>query len=187
MAQDRDGLAGQGRDAVLAAFPGHAAVRAGGRGSRRRCAGGRARRRAGRSGSLSAAARGRAGRARWCGRGREQRFDLVVVEVVRSCARWCRLAGSRSRAPIVCGVLGVAQRGVPVERVDRRQPGVAGAGAVAAVVLEVVEERADQRRVEVGEVESAGLLAGLLWREAQQQPERVAVGGDRARARVLAG
>ena len=30
-------------------------------------------------------------------------------------------------------VLGVAQRGVPVERVDRRQPDVAGPGAVAAV------------------------------------------------------
>ena len=51
------------------------------------------------------------------------------------------------------GVLGVAQRGVAEQGVDRRQPGVAGAGAVAAVVFEVVEEGADQRRVQVGEVE----------------------------------
>ena len=53
------------------------------------------------------------------------------------------------------GVLGVAQRGVAEQRVDRGQPGVAGAGAVAAVVFEVVEERRDQRGVEVGEVELA--------------------------------
>jgi hypothetical protein len=33
--------------------------------------------------------------------------------------------------------------------VDRREPGVAGPGAVAAVVFEVVEERADQGRIEV--------------------------------------
>jgi hypothetical protein len=45
------------------------------------------------------------------------------------------------------GVLGMPQRGVPVERVDRREARVAGPGAVASFVFEVVEERADQRRV----------------------------------------
>ena len=58
----------------------------------------------------------------------------------------------------VVGVFGVAQRGEPEQGVDRGEAGVAGAGAVAAVVFEVVEERRDQRRVEVGDVESAGAL-----------------------------
>ncbi len=44
------------------------------------------------------------------------------------------------------GVLGVAQRGVAEQRVDRGEAGVAGPDAVAALGFEVVEERADQRR-----------------------------------------
>ncbi len=82
------------------------------------------------------------------------------------------------------GVFGVSQGGVAVERVDRCEPLVAGPGAVPALGLEVIEERADQRRVQVGEVELGRLLAGLPVCVAQQQPERVAVGDDRARAGV---
>ena len=94
----------------------------------------------------------------------------------------CRLNGIAITRPIVSKVLGVPQRHVPVERVDRCQPGVPGPGAVVSVLLEVGEERADQRRVEIVDVELAGLLAGSLMREGQEQPERVAVGGDRLRA-----
>jgi hypothetical protein len=79
------------------------------------------------------------------------------------------------------------ERGETVERVDRAEAGVAGAGAVAAVAFEVDEEGADQCRVEVIDVQLERLLAGLVVREAQQQRERVAVGGDRARARVTLG
>jgi hypothetical protein len=79
-------------------------------------------------------------------------------------------------------LLGVFERSEAVEGVDRPEPGVAGPGAVAPVLLEVVEERADQRRVEIVDVQLERLLAGLLLREAKQQPERVAVGGDRLRA-----
>ena len=74
-----------------------------------------------------------------------------------------------------------------VEGVDRSEPGVAGAGTVAPVVFEVGEERADQRRVEIVEVQLERLLAGLLAREAEQQPERVTVGGDRLRTGVALG
>jgi hypothetical protein len=56
-------------------------------------------------------------------------------------------------------VLGVPVGGEAVERVDCRQPQVAGAGAVAALAFEVVEEAAGQGGVEVGEVVLAGLLA----------------------------
>jgi hypothetical protein len=41
------------------------------------------------------------------------------------------------------------------------------------------EERADQWRVEIVDVQLERLLAGLLVRESQQQSERVSVGGDR--------
>jgi len=41
--------------------------------------------------------------------------------------------------------------------------------------LEVLEERGDQRLVEVVPVQFGGLLAGALVSEIEQQPERVAV------------
>jgi hypothetical protein len=49
-------------------------------------------------------------------------------------------------------------------------------------VLEVIQERADQRRVEIIDVQRRGLPAGPLGGEAEQQPQRVAVGVDRVRA-----
>jgi hypothetical protein len=49
--------------------------------------------------------------------------------------------------------------------------------------LEVLEERGDQRRLELRDVEVAGRRAGAVGGESQQQPKRVAVGGDRVRAR----
>jgi hypothetical protein len=49
------------------------------------------------------------------------------------------------------GVLGVAQRAVVKEGVDRGEPDVAGADGVAALLLEVLKKRADRRRVEVAD------------------------------------
>ena len=66
--------------------------------------------------------------------------------------------------------------------VDRGQPGVAGPDAVLAVMLEMVKERADHRRVQVGEVEPARQSPGPPGSEAEQQPQRVPVGGDRVGA-----
>ena len=80
------------------------------------------------------------------------------------------------------GVLGVAQGGVAEQRADRGQPHVAGPGAVAPLVLEVVQERADRGGVQVGQVELGGHLAGALVHEGEQQPQGVAVGGDGVRA-----
>jgi hypothetical protein len=84
-------------------------------------------------------------------------------------------------------VVEVAQCREAEQRVDRGQPGVAGADAVAAVVFQVVEEGADQRRVEVGDLERGGLPAGLAGCEGQQEPERVAVGRDGVRACLVTG
>jgi hypothetical protein len=94
------------------------------------------------------------------------------------------LGRDREHASDVVGVLGVAVRGEAKQRVDRRQPGVAGARAVAALVLEVVEKAGDERGVEVGDIEAAGRSAKLPVGVADQQPERVAVGGDCVRAGV---
>jgi len=64
------------------------------------------------------------------------------------------------------------------QRVDGRQAVVAAAGAVVPVLFEVVQERGDQRRVEVGDVRDAGRLAGLAGGKGQQEREAELVGGE---------
>ena len=46
------------------------------------------------------------------------------------------------------------------------------------------EERRDQRGVDVADVEPGGRFAGAIVGEDQQQPQRVAKGGDGVRAGV---
>ena len=77
------------------------------------------------------------------------------------------------------GVGGLSQGGVAEQGMHGDEPSVSGPDGVVAFTLEVIEERTDERRVEVGEVELAGRLAGLPLGEAEQEPESVAVGGDR--------
>jgi hypothetical protein len=67
------------------------------------------------------------------------------------------------------------------ERVDRGQPRVAGADAVAAFAFEMCEERGDLVCIEVFQPELGWLFAGLFVQEPEQQPEAVAIGGDRVR------
>jgi hypothetical protein len=62
--------------------------------------------------------------------------------------------------------------------VDRREAGVAGCGAVAPVVVQMIQERANRRRVQVIDREAERRLVGLMRGEQQQQPDRVPVGGD---------
>ena len=81
-------------------------------------------------------------------------------------------------------MFGMTQRGIPEERMDRREPGVPGAGAVAAVGLEVVQERGDRVGIEISDVEHRGFPPATRGGEPQQQFDRVAVGGDRVRAGV---
>ena len=90
--------------------------------------------------------------------------------------------GGMARTRAMVAACSGAQRRVGEQRVDRGEAVVAGADAVAARGFEVVEERADQRGVKVGEVEPRGRRAQLLLGEAQQQAEGVAVGGDGVRA-----
>ena len=113
--------------------------------------------------------------------GSEQRVDLGVGEVGDEVALET-LAGDGQHPLDRRGVLGMAQGGVAEQGVDGGKPMVAGAHAVVAVAFEVLQERRDKRGVEVAEVEVAWLCAGPLGGEGEQQPERVAVSGDRVRA-----
>ena len=60
------------------------------------------------------------------------------------------------------GVVGAVQGGVAKERVHRGQADVARAHAVVPVRFQVVEERADQGRVQVGNVHDGGCFCGLV-------------------------
>lgn len=71
------------------------------------------------------------------------------------------------------GVLGMAQRGEPKERVDRGQPGFAGANGNASVGLEVVEKRADERSVEALEAELGRRCPGGRLDEAPLHQQRL--------------
>ena len=67
----------------------------------------------------------------------------------------------------------MAQGRVAEQGADRSEAGVAGAGAVAPAVFEVVQEAADQRGVQVGDVELNGLFPGVSGGERQQEPPGV--------------
>ena len=72
------------------------------------------------------------------------------------------------------GVLGVAQRCVAEQRADRGEPDIAGPGTVAPVAFEVIQECADQRGVQVVQVQLAGLLFALPGGEREQEAPGVA-------------
>ena len=78
----------------------------------------------------------------WVGAG-EQGFGFVLGEVL-DVVVVVAFAGDREDALAVEEVPGVAEGDVAVEGVDRCQAGVAAAGAVAALVFEVVEEVAEE-------------------------------------------
>ena len=69
----------------------------------------------------------------------EQGLDLLAGKEAHQGAVEA-LAGDGEYPLDYVGVFGVAQRGVAEQRVDRGQPVVAGAHAVAPVGFEVVEE-----------------------------------------------
>jgi hypothetical protein len=71
------------------------------------------------------------------------------------------------------GVLGMAQGRELEERPERGQPGVAGPGCVAPVLLQVGEEGADQPGIDRGDVQAGGSGARLLAGIAQEQPPGV--------------
>ena len=66
------------------------------------------------------------------------------------------------------GVLGVAQCRVGEQRADRCQSHVAGSDAVMSLVLQMIQESGDHRRVQVVPVELGGHPVGLLVYELKE-------------------
>jgi hypothetical protein len=107
----------------------------------------------------------------------EQRVDLVVGQVGDEVALGA-FGGDGQHALDGSGVFGVVQREVAEQRVDRGEPAVARGDAVVTVVLEVGQERRDQRCVEFCDVERARAFAGSFGGKDEQEAEPGPVGGD---------
>jgi hypothetical protein len=82
------------------------------------------------------------------------------------------------------GVRRFGERNIPKERVNRGQTRIAGPTAVAAPLLEVLEKPPDERGCEILRFQQGGGLAQLVGGEAQKQPKRIAIAGDRMWARL---
>lgn len=80
------------------------------------------------------------------------------------------------------GVFGVLEGGVGEQGADRGQADVAGSGAVAALLFQMVQGRGDHVRVQVVPVQLRRRGSGPMPDEAEQEADRVAVGGDGAGA-----
>jgi integrase/recombinase XerD len=91
-------------------------------------------------------------------------------------------AGNGQHALNLRRVLRHLERRVAKERANGRQAQVAAARTDAAAVLQVLQERGDQRCVDLFELETLWCNAKPLLREAQQLPKAVAVRGDRVGA-----
>ena len=83
-------------------------------------------------------------------------------------------------------MLGMAQRGVAEQRVDRGESGVAGAGAVVPVVLEVVQEGTDHSASRSAMSSLDGALPVRSGRSAAAAGS-VAIGGDSVAGWPVAG
>ena len=88
------------------------------------------------------------------------------------------LPGDREYLLALEGMGGLCEGRVAEEGVERCQPRVTSSYAVVPARLEVIEEQAEERGVEVLEVERRRGPAETLFREAEEQSEGVAVAGD---------
>ena len=114
-------------------------------------------------------------------RRRQQRVDLLRREVFDQ-PPLVALAGDGQDAAALVGVGRLLERDVLEEGMDRRQACVAAPGAVAAFLLEVIEEVADEGRVQILEGQLRRGLPQSLFGEPQEQAEGVPVSGDGVRA-----
>jgi hypothetical protein len=90
-----------------------------------------------------------------------------------------RYVAPRDRAVLRC-----MQRHVAEEGMDRGEAHVATASAVLALALEVIEERSEQRRVQLRHAQIRRCLAQPLLGIPEEQAERVAVARDGVGARL---
>jgi hypothetical protein len=114
---------------------------------------------------------------------RKQGFDLFARQMADLLAG-ASLAGNRQDALDQARMTRRFKGGVLKERPNGALPQVPASGTHAAFVLQVGKERRDQRRVELLQRQRArGNLEALLG-EPEEEPEGVAIGRDRMRARL---
>jgi hypothetical protein len=89
---------------------------------------------------------------------REDRVDLAAGEEMHF-ALVVELAGDREHALDLPGIGGLLECGVTEECTDRGEAQVARLDPDRPAHLEIVEEGADERGVEVGQIEPGGRLA----------------------------
>ena len=92
------------------------------------------------------------------------------------------LAGDGEHALDLCRVSREREGDVAKERVNGGEPQITAANAQPAALLEVIEKRHDQRRIDLLEHERGRRLVHTLLRELEKQAESVAVGADRVGA-----
>ena len=111
----------------------------------------------------------------------EERLDLIAVEIFDRAL----LAALRGHCEYVLAVVQepwFGQGDEREERADRRQPGVAAAGAVAAPGLEGIQEPPDKFGIDVGEQKIGRLPVETAASEQQEQHEGVAIACHRVGA-----
>lgn len=96
----------------------------------------------------------------------------------------CSLPGIREYALDLPRNGGLFERGETEEGTNGGQAQVARPDADRPACLEIVEEGADERGVELGQIEPRGRLAQLRLRVREKQPERVAVSCEGVRSGV---
>src|SRR5436309_623207 len=111
----------------------------------------------------------------------EERFDFLPYKEGDHGASET-LTGDGQDPLNVLGLRGLLEGGVAEEGADGGEAHIATACCAAAALLQVIEKRTDQRRINVGEVQAGGWLMLLLLRKVQQQAEGIAIRGDRVRA-----
>ena len=114
----------------------------------------------------------------------EQSFAFLVVEIIdkvtiNALRRDCQHTGEAG------GMFGMAKGRVTEQAVNPAESGVSGPGAIAAVLLQVVQEVCDVRGIEVVPLQRRRRHLVLVGGEDQQQAHRVTVGGDGVTAGIL--
>ena len=107
----------------------------------------------------------------------EQRPDLVAGQVVQLRGGGLLLP-DREDLGDLAELAGLLDGGVAAERLDHRQPLVAGGGRAASLVLQPVQEPQDAGPVDVGQAQLLRWYALGVPEPGEQQFHRVAVGGD---------
>ena len=107
-------------------------------------------------------------------RGGEERLDLIPVEIFNR-ALLAALCGHCEYLLAVVQEPWFGQGDELEERADRRQPGVAAAGTVAAPALEGTQEPPDKLGIDVGKQKIGWLPVETAASEQQEQHEGVAI------------